>query len=153
MTLRNILLILLAFHILLIGTLHLFDDKQVAMLLAGARVSIGGGIVVAYAPIIWKSRHGIMAPGEVLAAGIVLTWLSSCVFGAYTALLQAGLVGPNAALISWDTMMIDLSGALHLAVAASIEGRVPLQGWMKAGITVALGVAAAFGLIFSKLIF
>lgn len=146
--LRHILWTLVAAHIAFTVMIVAFSDPAIAALLAGARLSVGLGVIVAYAPVILEApRHRPLTTGVVLSLGILLGWISHAILGGYTLLIQAGITQPNVVLLAWASLLADFSGMMHLAAAKAIDGTIPLRGWLRAGLWTASGMAFALCLV------
>ena len=125
-----------------------FDDGQVAAALAGARLSIGIGVLVAYAPVMLSLRlSSPVSTGVVLSVGIMAGWLAHIIFAGYTLGRQMDLFPANPAAVAVASTFADFAGILHLAAARAIEGRIPLRGWVTAGVAAALGAAISVTVI------
>lgn len=134
MTFRGILA---ALFVLLVGTfvlILLFEDLDVTVLMACLQTSVGIGVSVAYFPIIWSARNGSLSAGETLAFGIFLTWIASSSLGAYTVVLQMGLVSGSSNVLSILSLLATFAGVLYLSVALSLEDRKSYRPWFRAGL-------------------
>ena len=124
--------------------LTLFPDEHVAVAMAGARLSIGVGVLVAYAPVL-RGINGVapLSTGFILSIGIIVGRTSQILFAAYTLGIQLDFWKSVPAAVALASSLADFSGILHLAAARAIEGRIPLRGWVAAGVFSALGAATA----------
>lgn len=120
-------------------TTYLFD------LVNALTVSVGAGVLFAYAPGIWRSfAMKRWTGGNFLVVGIAAAWASMTMrhlwnwawryFGKPDAMIDHPLV----AFTVWLAMM---GGFLHLAAGGAIDGDIPRENWLRAGAYIALGLA------------
>jgi hypothetical protein len=112
-------------------------------------VSVGVGVAMGFTIAAW---HTLWAPvdslsaGDVLVLGIWLLWIG--LIGAFFSLWMFRLTDDhwwlNAEWTAATRWLIFCGGSLHLAAAGAIEGRIPRQSYVRAGVVTAFGVA--FGL-------
>jgi hypothetical protein len=115
-----------------------------AMVVAVA-VGVTVGFTIAAWHTLWADAHQLSA-GDVLVLGIWLLWIG--LIGAFFSLWMFRLTDDhwwlNAGWTAATRWFIFCGGALHLAAAGAIEGRIPRRSYVRAGVVAAFGVA--FGL-------
>jgi hypothetical protein len=112
-------------------------------------VAVGVGVTVGFTIAAWHTlwaRLDLLSAGDVLVLGIWLLWIG--LVGAFFSLWMFRLTDDhwwlNAEWTAATRWLIFCGGALHLAAAGAIEGRIPRKSYVRAGVIAAFGVA--FGL-------
>jgi hypothetical protein len=108
--------------------------------------AIAAGVVVGYAPGVWqalKSDIRNLRSGDALQIGIAIGWVATAfVFGV---LWWWRLSGKDSELIdhgltAFSRWMLITAGFMHLAASGSVDGRVPLKSYLRAGIMTTVGI-------------
>lgn len=130
--------------------LFLSGDDRFTMLDSVA-VSVGVGVVWAYAPGWWHwlKAHRTTA-GHLLVLGVGLTWVA--LVGRLGWLWAWRLLGrPDQFFDHWFVALllyfVIVGGALHLVANRAIDDQIPVAGWITLGVAVAIGVITGTGLI------
>ena len=110
-------------------------------------VAVGTGVLVAYAPGIYRSFKQRQWNGSnYLVLGIFVAWLALTTrhlwnwLWRYLGQPQAMIDHPFVAFLVWLAFM---GGTLHLAARGAIDGVIPKDAWIRLGIAVATGVVLA----------
>lgn len=114
-------------------------------------ISIGAGVLVAYAPGVRASlARRDLSGGHYLVMGIAVAWAATTARHAYNWLWRYlgqpddMINHPFVAFLIW---MLFTAGLLHLLARDAIEGQIPPRNWVTVGISVAVGLALALGFI------
>lgn len=126
--------------------IFLFPRQELFEILNAIVFAIAIGVVVGYAPGVWqalKSDIRDLRSGDALQIGIAIAWLATaCVF---VVMWWWRLTGKESALIdhgftAFSRWMLITAGFLHLAASGSVDGRVPLRSYLRAGIMTTIGI-------------
>jgi hypothetical protein len=142
----NVVLLGLALWAGFIPFIFIFPRQELFELLNAVVFAIATGVVVGYAPGVWqalKSDIRDLRSGDALQIGIAIAWLATaCVF---SVMWWWRLTGKESTLIdhgftAFSRWMLITAGFLHLAASGSVDGRVPLRSYLRAGVMTAIGI-------------
>jgi hypothetical protein len=119
-------------------------------------VSVGIGVVVAYAPGIFvalRRDRRELTSGKILIIGIIATWVATNVRSAWNWAWRYYHKPPEMIdhpVVAFMLLILIMGGVLHLTARDAIDGQVPRQVWRRVGIIIAIGLSAG-GLFFAAL--
>lgn len=108
--------------------------------------AVSSGIVVGYAPGVWealKSDIRDLHSGDALQIGILIGWAATAfIFGALWWWRLSGKGDPimDHGMNAFSRWVLITSGFLHLAASGSIQGRIPLRSYLRAGVLTSIGI-------------
>lgn len=136
-----------------IPIIFIFPRQELFEMLNAIVFAIAIGVIIGYAPGVWqalKSDIRDLRSGDALQIGIAIAWLgTACVFAI---LWWWRLTGKESELIdhgftAFSRWMLITAGFLHLAASGSVDGRVPLRSYLRAGIMTTLGIVLGIAVI------
>lgn len=126
--------------------IYILPRQELFELLNAVVFAIASGVVIGYAPGVWEAlRSDIreLRSGDALQIGIAIAWgATAFIFGILWWWRLTGKDSPiiDHGLNAFSRWVLITAGFLHLAASGSVDGRVPLRSYLRAGIMTALGL-------------
>lgn len=136
-----------AFVAAFVAIIFALDDKDAVELFNGILFSVAVGVMVTYWPAFWRALgEERKSSSDYLLLGIGISWLSITLHRGLSTVWRA-YDKPEWIADHWVWSVFIflgiIAGTLHITAPHAIDGRVPTWNWIKWGIFVALGTAAA----------
>jgi hypothetical protein len=126
--------------------IFLVPRQELFEMLNAILFAIAAGVVVGYAPGVWqalKSDIRNLRSGDALQIGIAIAWAATAIV--FAVMWWWRLSGKDSELIdhgftAFSRWMLITAGFMHLAASGSVDGRVPLKSYLRAGIMTTVGI-------------